>query len=56
MYHLDAVVTQRLNGLAGAIPAIDLHMAWTSAIGVLVMVAATAAQWWAGTTEHTPGT
>ena len=46
MYHLDAVMTQWLNGWSGAIPALDFLMIWSSAIGIPLMVFLTAGQWW----------
>lgn len=45
MYGLDVAVTQAINGLAGN-PAIDFLMIWVSMIGVPILVAAVALQWW----------
>lgn len=46
MYHLDIVVTQWINGWAGADPSVDFLMVWSSTVGVPLMVVATAGQWW----------
>ena len=46
MYGLDVAVTQGVNGLAGKSAIIDFLMIWVSRIGVPILVAAVALQWW----------
>ena len=46
MYGLDATATQLLNGFAGADLPVDLVMVWISRVGIWVLVAAVALQWW----------
>jgi undecaprenyl-diphosphatase len=46
MYGLDVAITQSINGLAGKSAILDFLMIWVSKIGVAVMVAAVALQWW----------
>ncbi|HJP69606.1 MAG TPA: phosphatase PAP2 family protein [Sphingomicrobium sp.] len=46
MYGLDVTVTQAINGLVGKSAFIDLLMIWISKVGVPVLVAAVAFQWW----------
>lgn len=46
MYHLDALLTQAINQLAGRSSAADLLMIWTAGAGVQIMVLAVALQWW----------
>ena len=46
MYGLDVAVTQAVNGLAGNNAVIDFLMIWISKIGVPILVAAVAVQWW----------
>lgn len=46
MYQLDVIVTRAINGLAGNSPVVDLLMIWVSKIGVPILVAAVALQWW----------
>lgn len=51
---LDAALTQAINAWAGQSPLIDRLMVWTSAIGVPLLVAAVALQWWQGNNKpHT---
>lgn len=45
---LDVALTQGINAWAGQSPLIDRLMVWTSAIGVPLLVAAVALQWWQG--------
>lgn len=49
MYELDAAFTAAVNRLAGISSFVDALMIWSSAIGVPILVAAVAAQWWART-------
>lgn len=46
MHHLDVLLTQAINQLAGRSSAADLVMIWAAGIGVQVMVLAVALQWW----------
>lgn len=46
MIDLDSVVTKAINGLAGAWPVFDQLMVWTSILGIPILVALVAAQWW----------
>lgn len=46
LYHLDVLLTQTINGLAGHVPLLDLSMIWISKIGVPVLVLTVAVQWW----------
>lgn len=51
---LDIAVTHVINGWARQSPLFDYLMVWTSDIGVLVLVAAVALQWWQGNNKpHT---
>ena len=43
---IDIAVTQLLNGLANWSMPIDDVMIWSSALGVPLLVAAVAGQWW----------
>lgn len=45
---LDVALTHGINAWAGQSPLIDRLMIWTSAIGVPLLVAAVALQWWQG--------
>ncbi|WP_280992506.1 phosphatase PAP2 family protein [Ochrobactrum sp. 19YEA23] len=46
MYDLDASATHAINSLAGTSPLADLTMIRVSAIGVPLLVATVAVQWW----------
>jgi undecaprenyl-diphosphatase len=46
LYHLDVLLTQTINGLAGHVPLLDLSMIWISKIGVPVLVLTVIVQWW----------
>lgn len=46
MHQLDLAVTRAINGLAGHSGAVDFLMVWTSVIGVPLIVALVALQWW----------
>lgn len=46
MYHLDVLLTQLINDLAGQRLGLDQAMIWVSSIGVPVLVALVALQWW----------
>jgi len=48
MIELDALVTRAINGLASTHAMWAVVMVWTSAIGVQMMVVATALGWWSG--------
>lgn len=51
---LDVALTHGINGWAGQLPLIDRLMIWISAIGVPLLVAAVALQWWQGNNKpHT---
>ena len=45
---LDIAITRGINSGAGQWPGLDHLMIWTSALGVPLLVAAVAAQWWSG--------
>lgn len=45
---IDVALTHGINAWAGQLPLIDHLMIWTSAIGVPLLVAAVALQWWQG--------
>lgn len=49
MYDLDLLLTQFINAPAGRHPAVDQVMIWVSSLGVPVLVALVALQWWRGT-------
>lgn len=52
--NLDVALTQGMNAWAGQSPLTDRLMVWTSAIGVPLLVAAVALQWWQGNNKpHT---
>ena len=46
MYQIDVSVTRAINSLAGHSGTADFLFIWVSAIGIPVMVAAVALQWW----------
>lgn len=46
MYQLDAAMTQAINALAGKSGPFDLMFIWVSAVGIPMLVAAVALQWW----------
>lgn len=46
VYQLDLLVTRWINGWAGSSAALDVLMVWSSTLGVPLMVAAVAGQWW----------
>jgi len=46
MNDLDSKVTRVINGLAGEWPVLDQLMVWTSLLGIPILVALVAAQWW----------
>ena len=46
MFELDSLVTRAINGTAGQHPFLDQAMIWVSALGVPVMIALVALQWW----------
>ena len=46
MFELDSLVTRAINGTAGQHPCLDQAMIWVSALGVPVMIALVALQWW----------
>lgn len=46
MYDLDVLLTQFINGPAGQHPLIDQALIWVSSLGVPVLVALVAIQWW----------
>lgn len=46
MYHDDLIITEAINGLAGQVPALDTFFIYLTSIGVPLLVAAVAAQWW----------
>lgn len=46
MYELDSTVTQGINGLARSLLLLDQLMVWTSLLGIPILVALVAAQWW----------
>jgi undecaprenyl-diphosphatase len=51
---LDVALTHGINAWAGQSPLVDHLMVWASAIGVPLLVAAVALQWWQGNNKpHT---
>lgn len=46
MYDLDVLLTQFINDLAGRQPVLDQLVIWVSTLGVPVIVALVALQWW----------
>lgn len=46
MNDFDSIATKAINGLAGAWPVFDQLMIWTSLLGIPIVVALVAAQWW----------
>lgn len=46
MSDIDTTLTVLMNSGAGNLPILDFLMIWTSAIGVPILVAAVALQWW----------
>ena len=46
MFELESLVTRAINGTAGQHPFLDQAMIWVSALGVPVMIALVALQWW----------
>ena len=45
-YSADATLTQAINSLAGHVAIFDAAMIWISSIGVPILVALVAIQWW----------
>src|SRR5690349_4094554 len=46
MYGLDAAITHAINALSNRSVILDFILIWISSIGVPLMVAAVALQWW----------